>query len=109
MYVEMGKATIISHRIKISLQNLTNLPCQSLSSIPQLCPRAQKKLLCLSQALLVKGEINPQGSKETKMALTGQRISVHNLFLNELTRLVHLCFVILEYNGVGNTMLDVVE
>ena len=107
MNVEMGKTTIISHRLKIPLCNLTNLPCKSLSGIPQLCSGGQKKLLCLSQAFLMKGEINPQCCTETKMAL--KWIRVYIFFLNILTSLVHLCFIILEYNGIRNMTLDVVE
>jgi hypothetical protein len=57
----------------------------------------------------MKGEINPQGSKETKMALTSQRIRVCIFLLDKLTRLVHLSFVVLQYDGIQNTMLDVVE
>jgi hypothetical protein len=67
------------------------------------------KFLSLSQALPMKGEITPQGSKEAKMALTGERIRLHIFLQDKLTCLVHLSFVVLEYDGIQNTMIDVVE
>jgi hypothetical protein len=42
MNVEMGKTAIISHRLKIPLRNLTNLPCKSLSGIPNFAPGVKK-------------------------------------------------------------------